>query len=211
MCPSKPGFYSRHIAPYLVHGACSLGVIAEQRRKIVPKAAGVVLEVGIGSGLNVPHYDPGKVRAVIGIDPDPKLNEIGRKRWDNADFEIEVRQESAEDMSLETASADTALVTYSFCTIPRPELALAEIRRVLKPGGRLLFCEHGRSTNPGTVKWQDRLNPLWKKLAGGCNLNRNIAGLIQDAGFEISSLENYTLPHTPALIGFHYRGEAIPS
>lgn len=215
MCPScppkaKPGFYSRHIAPYLVHGACSLGIITEQRKKVVPLASGVVLEVGIGSGLNVPHYDPARVKSVIGVDPDAKLHAIGQTRMHNAAFPLEVLAESAEEMSLETGIADTALVTYSFCTIPHPEKALAEIRRVLKPGGRLLFCEHGRSTKPSTAKWQDRINPIWKRFAGGCNINRNIAELISGAGFEITELENYSLPQTPSIIGFHYRGAATP-
>ena len=208
MCPSKPGFYTRNIAPYLVHGACALGVITEQRQKIVPMATGDVLEVGIGSGLNIPHYDASKVRSVIGIDPDPKMYEIGRSRRENAGFALEVLQESAEDMPLESASIDTALVTYTFCSIPNPDRALGEIRRVLKPSGKLLFCEHGRSTNPGTALWQDRFNPIWKRLAGGCNINRNMAELISGAGFNIDELKNYSLAGTPGIVGFHYRGSA---
>jgi len=208
MCVPKPGFYTRNIAPYLIHGACALGIITEQRRKIVPLATGNVLEIGIGSGLNIPLYDANKVKSVIGIDPDPKMNAIGKSRLENADFDLQVLQESAEQMPLESKTIDTALVTYSFCSIPKPELALAEIRRVLKPGGRLLFCEHGRSTNPGTAKWQDRVNPIWKSLAGGCNINRNMAELISGAGFNINDLENYSLTGTPGIVGFHYRGSA---
>jgi len=208
MCPSKPGFYSRHIAPYLVHGACSLGIITEQRQKVVPLASGNVLEVGIGSGLNIPHYDASKVKSVIGVDPDPKMYEIGESRRQHAVFNLEVLQQGAEDMPLESASIDTALVTYTFCSIPEPDLALAEIRRVLKPTGTLLFCEHGRSTNASTAKWQDRVNPIWKSLAGGCNINRNMADLISGAGFKIDELNNYSLSGTPGLVGFHYRGSA---
>lgn len=208
MCPPNPGFYDRHIAPWLVHGACSLGVITEQRQKVVPLAEGDILEVGIGSGLNIPHYDADKVKSVIGVDPDPKMYEIGRSRRENAEFPLEVLKESAEKLSLESESIDTALVTYSFCTIPDPASALSEIRRVLKPTGRLLFCEHGRSTNPGTARWQDRLNPFWKRLAGGCNINRDMSGLIRGAGFSLETIENYSLPGTPGFVGFHYRGSA---
>jgi len=208
MCPSKPGFYTRNIAPYLVHGACALGIITEQRRKVVPLATGNIVEIGIGSGLNIPHYDASKVKSVIGIDPDPKMYEIGQSRRKNANFELEVLQESAEDMPLDNASIDTVLVTYSLCSIPAPDKALSEIRRVLKPQGQLLFCEHGRSTSARTAIWQDRLNPIWNRVAGGCNINRNMADLISDAGFNISELENYSLTGTPGIVGFHYRGSA---
>ena len=208
MCPSKPGFYTRNIAPYLVHGACALGVITEQRQQIVPLSTGDVLEVGIGSGLNIPHYDLTKVKSVTGVDPDPKLYQIGQSRMEAADFNLEVLQQGAEDLPMEDATFDTALVTYTFCSIPEVERALTEIRRVLKPSGKLLFCEHGRSTNPGTALWQDRFNPIWKRLAGGCNINRNMAELISGAGFNIDELKNYSLPGTPGIIGFHYRGSA---
>ena len=210
MASACASLYERYLAPRLVHGACSLNVIAEQRRRVVPRAEGVVLEVGIGSGLNLPHYDASRVTRVIGVDPDATLLRIGRKRLQAAPFEIEVLRGSAEDMPLEAATADTALVTYTLCTIPEVERALVDIRRVLKPEGRLHFCEHGRSHNPRAAKWQDRLTPLWRRMAGGCHLNRPVSRLIEAAGFTIESVDNYKLPLAPELIGFHYLGTARP-
>lgn len=210
MTSACAGFYDRHLAPRLVHGACSLNVITQQRRRVVPRAEGVVLEVGIGSGLNLPHYDPARVARVVGVDPDAALLRIGRRRLKDRPFEIEVHRGSAEDMPLETDMADTALVTYTLCSISDVERALAEIRRVLKPQGRLLFCEHGRSHSPGAAKWQDRLTPLWKRMAGGCHLNRNVSRLIENSGFAVEFVDNFKLPLTPGLIGFHYLGTARP-
>ncbi len=209
--PGEPrGLWRQYVVPRLVHGACSLRVITEQRRRIVPEAEGVVLEVGIGSGLNLPHYDAAKVRRVIGIDPDPRLLAMSETRRRAAPFEVQVIEAGAEAMPLEDDLADTALVTYTMCSIAEVARALEEVRRVLKPSGRLLFCEHGRSDRPSTAKWQDRLNPLWRAVAGGCNLNRDVTRLVEDAGFEIAFLDNYTLPGTPGLLGFQYLGSARP-
>ena len=211
MRKDTPGFYDRHIAPRLVHCACSLKPISAQRAKVVPHAEGVVLEIGIGSGHNFKFYDPGKVCRVIGIDPDATLTKIARKRTENANIEVEILQQGAEAMTLDDNLADTAIITYAMCTIPQVEAALGEVRRVLKPSGRMFFVEHGRSSKPSTAKWQDRINPVWKALAGGCNLNRNIARLVSSNGFTLETIETYKLPMTPAVLGFHYRGSARPN
>ncbi len=204
------GFYDRFIAPRLVHCACSLKPIRKQREKVVPRAQGVVLEVGIGSGHNLAYYDPEKVTRIIGIDPNPTLTAIAKRRIETTRLKVEIIQQGAEQIPLPEDLADTAVITYSMCTIPDAAAALREVHRVLKPSGRLLFVEHGRSTQLSTAKWQDRLNPLWNRLAGGCNLNRNVAKLIADNGFNLDEIETYTLPLTPAILGFHYRGTAKP-
>ena len=209
--PEKtPGFYDRYIAPRLVHCACSLKPISKQRATIVPRAEGVVLEVGIGSGHNLSHYNPQKVIRIIGVDPSPTLTDIARRRVTTTGLDVEIIRRGAEEMPLPDDLADTAVITYSMCTIPDVAAALHEVHRVLKPSGRLLFVEHGRSTRLTTAQWQDRLTPIWNRLAGGCNLNRNIARLVSDNGFALDEIETYKLPLTPALLGFHYRGTAKP-
>ncbi len=210
MASACTAFYERHLAPRLIHGTCSLGAISRQRRRIVPRAEGVVLEAGIGSGLNLPHYDRARVTRLIGVDPDAALLRLGRQRMRAAPFDIEILRTCAEDMPLETGTVDTALATYTLCSIAEVERALAEIRRVLKPQGRLLFCEHGRSHNSGPALWRDRLTPVWKRLASGCHLNRNISRLIENAGFRIESVDTFKLAMAPELVGFHYLGSARP-
>ncbi len=205
------GFYDKYIASRLVHCACALPNIRAQRAQLVPQAEGVVLEVGIGSGHNLPFYDASKVHRLIGIDPNPTLIAMARKRAAAHDIPVELLPQGAEAMPLEDNLADTAVITYAMCTIPEVAAALSEVRRVLKPGGRLLFVEHGRADRPSVARWQDRLNPLWSALAGGCNLNRNIADLVRHNGFHLERLETYKLPLTPAIVGFHYRGSARPA
>lgn len=203
-------FYDRHIVPRLIDGACSIPSVTDQRRRVVPQAEGVVLEIGIGSGLNLRHYDRAKLDRVIGVDPDQKMLVLARARAAELGIEADLYQASAEEMPLEANSVDTALVTYALCSIPRAGAALGEVRRVLRTGGRLLFCEHGRSNRASTAKWQDRLTPVWKRLSGGCHLNRDLAALIGDAGFEMLSLENFKLPYIPETVSFHYVGAARP-
>ncbi len=210
MAAAATGFYGRQIAPRLLHGGCSLRPITQQRRRLVPQASGVVVEIGIGSGLNLPHYDPARVSRVIGVDPDPVLLRMGRERVEAASFEVDIFPVSAEDIPVETGTADTVLATYTFCSLRDVEGVLTELKRVLKPGGQLLFCEHGRSHHPGTAKWQDRFTPMWRLLTGGCSLNRNVSRLIANSGFRIVSVDNYVLPLTPEVLGFHYLGMAVP-
>ncbi|REK27344.1 MAG: SAM-dependent methyltransferase [Planctomycetota bacterium] len=204
------GFYARHIEPRLVSCLCGMNVISEQRRNVTPLAGGRVLEVGFGSGLNLPHYDAEKIDHLWALEPSETMRSLAAKRMAAAPFPIELLDLPGEEIPLDDDSADTVVITYTMCTIPDAAAALAGIRRVLKPGGRMLFCEHGRAPDEGVARWQDRLDRMWGRLAGGCHLNRDIAGLILDAGFEIDRIETGYLRRTPRLLGFNYWGVALP-
>ena len=206
----KEGLFDRFISPWLVHGACSLPPISEQRQKIVPLAQGVIVELGMGSGLNMPFYDADKVVKLIGIDPSNALMNKAHASAKTMPFDVDLHIVGAENIPLEDKSVDTVLVTYSFCTIPDNVSAVHEARRILKPGGRLLFSEHGLSDKTSTAKWQNRLNSLWGKVAGGCHLNRNVESLLLNEGFEILDLEKKRMTGVPGLLGFNYRGIAKP-
>lgn len=201
------GFYARHILPCCLDKACSIGPIDKQRAKIVPLAKGRVLEIGIGSGLNLPHYDAANVSTVIGVDPDAHIWARSKSRRDAAEFPIERIGLSGEDIPMESDTADTVVVTYSLCTIPDPVKALHEMRRILKPGGDILFCEHGRAPDTSVVKWQNRIDPLWSKIAGGCHSGRDIPDLISQAGLEIIELNQQYIPG-PKVLSYNYWGRA---
>ncbi len=207
----RGNWYDRLVSPWLIHGACSLPPIAAQRQKIVPLAEGVVVEPGMGTGLNLPFYDPRKVKKLIGIDPGLALRGRAKRLAEQGPFDVDLYVESAEQLTLEDNSADTFVLTYSLCTIPDNVAAVREARRVLKPGGRLLFSEHGISDRAGTQKWQNRFNPFWKKIAGGCNLNRNVEQLLLAEGFVIKEIEKKKMPGVPGVLGFNYRGVAVPA
>jgi len=179
-----------------------------ERARLVSLASGTVLEVGIGSGLNLPFYGPGVTR-LYAVDPSVALCRLGRRRVKDARFPVEFLAASGEHIPLEDAMADTVVTTWSLCTIPDSARALGEIRRVLKPGGRLIFIEHGRAPDPGVEAWQRRLNPMWRRLAGGCNMNRQIDDLIVGAGFRITRIER-GYGGGPKLLGYLYKGVAEP-
>lgn len=202
------GFYDKYILPHMINCACGTKPVTRQREKVVPLASGTVLEIGIGTGLNLRHYDGDKVDRVIGLDPSEESWKIARKRNPKLPFELEFIGLSGEQIPLPDNSVDTVMVTYSLCTIPEPTLALEGMRRVLKPGGKLVFCEHGEAPDPGVRMWQDRINPLWKAIAGGCNLHRPIPRLVEDSGFVIASMDTMYLPGTPRIAGFNYWGVA---
>jgi ubiquinone/menaquinone biosynthesis C-methylase UbiE len=179
-----------------------------RREKIVPLARGRVLEVGVGSGLNLPFYDADKVTRVWGLDPSPEMIRMARTVAEAAPFEVEFVGLPIEKIPLDDGTVDTVVVTYTLCTIPDPEPALWQMARVLKPGGELIFCEHGLAPDPGVRRWQDRINPIWKRLGGGCHLNRDIPELIRRGGFQIRDLETMYLPGwRPA--SFNYWGTAV--
>lgn len=201
------GFYDKHLLPRLVHFTCGQGPAMRQRQKVVPQATGKVLEIGIGSGLNMPFYDSRKVTHLWGLDPSADMWSIAQKHASEHHLDAEFLQSGAENIPLDNDSADTVLMTYTLCTIPDVEAALEEIRRVLKPGGRLIFCEHGKAPDASVARWQNRLNPIWMKLSGGCNLNRPVPGLLAQAGFKTRDLNTMYLPGwKPAT--FNYWGTA---
>jgi len=202
------GFYARHILPVVINCACGAKPIRYQRRKIVPRAEGVVLELGFGSGLNLPYYDASRVSRVYALEPEEGMLARARKVAAKAPVPIEILPERAEALSLPAASVDTVLVTYSLCTIPDPVAALEGARRALKPGGKLLFCEHGLAPDEKVRRSQNSVEPVWKSIAGGCHLTRNIPALVARGGFHIDDMETMYLPSTPRFAGFNYWGAA---
>ena len=201
------GIYDRYVLPKLVHFTCRQNPAMRQREKVVPLASGRVLEIGIGSGLNIPFYDAHKVEHLWGLDPSAEMWSIARKSAAAHHLLAEFIQAGAESIPLDENSADTVVMTFTMCTIPDVPAALQEIRRVLKPSGRLIYCEHGRAPDASVQRWQERLNPVWKVFAGGCNLNRPIPELLAQAGFKSGDMQTMYLPGwKPAT--FNYWGTA---
>lgn len=202
------GFYEKFVLPRIITCACGAKPIARQREKVVPNAVGTVLEIGIGPGLNLPYYDSAKVDRLIGLDPSEESWQLAGKRAANLDFDVEFIGLPGEEIPLDENSVDTVLVTYSLCTIPDPITALQGMARVLKPGGVLLFSEHGKAPDAKVQEWQDRVNPLWRRMLGGCNINRDIPQLLSDGGFTVTELDNAYMPSTPKIAGYTYWGSA---
>jgi ubiquinone/menaquinone biosynthesis C-methylase UbiE len=201
-------FYDKYILPKFLNCACGTKPINYQRDKIVPLAKGIVLDIGIGSGLNIPFYNKSNIDHLYGLDPSEELLKIAKPLAKKNELEIEFLQCGAEAIPLPDQSIDTVLITYTMCTIPDIKLSNSEIMRVLKPEGQLLFCEHGLAPDKNIAKWQRRINPIWSKIAGGCNLNRDIPKLITSSGFKISNMEEMYLPSTPKFAGYNYWGVA---
>ena len=202
------GFYGRRILPRLIDFGMRSRRLAGLRERLVGEAQGRVLEIGIGSGLNLPFYRR-EVEAVLGIDPSPELLARARRQAAWVHFPIELRRGSAEELPLDDASVDSVVTTWTLCSVADPTRALGEIRRVLRPGGALLFLEHGQAPEPGVARWQDRLTPLWRKFAGGCHLDRPIGQLIGAAGLRLAALDTGYLVEGPRPFTFHYRGRAL--
>jgi len=202
------GFYSRYILPNIISCGCGMRSMREKRQALAPRAAGVVRKLGLGSGHNLPFYDPQRVTKVFGLEPEPGMLAKARRRVKKAAVDVELLPEKAENVSLPDGSVDTVLVTFSLCTIPDVRAALRGARRVLKPGGRLLFCEHGRSPDADVFARQQRLEPTWKRLFGGCHLTRDIPGSVRAAGFHIEELESGYMPKAPKVGGYVYEGMA---
>lgn len=202
--------YDRYILPKLLTCACSSPPMMKQRAKIVPQAEGRVLELGIGMGLNLGFYDPSKVTGVIGVDPAPELRAAAQAAPRPPGLEVQVVDGTAEALPFENASFDTVVCTFTLCSVHTPAAALAEARRVLKPAGRLLFCEHGAAPDADVARWQRRIEPVWKRIAGGCHLTRPVASAIKASGFTMESLATMYVPRTPRFAGWNEWGAARP-
>lgn len=204
------GFYAHYILPRLTDLAMRNKESAGLRAAWIPHARGEVLEVGIGSGLNLPFYSP-DVQRVHGVDPSVELQRMARKRAAAGPLKVELLSQSAEEpLPLANESIDTVVVTWSLCSIADAPKALRQMKRVLKVSGRLIFLEHGRAPDPGVVAWQDRLTPIWKRIAGGCHLNRKIDEIITAAGFQIVELKTCYLPG-PRPMTYTYQGFGQPA
>ena len=184
------GLYDRYILPHLIDLACGMGAVMKARSQIVPQAHGRVLEIGIGSGLNLAFYDPAKVQQIVGVDPSADMQALARERAAKISIPVEMIALELGQIQAPAASFDSIVCTFTLCTIPDAVAALKEMRRVLKPGGRLWFCEHGKAPDLPVLRWQNRLTPIWKPLAGGCHLNRDIPALITEGGFNIGELQS---------------------
>lgn len=201
------GFYDRHILPHLIDCACGMGHVMKARAQLVPLAHGQVLEIGIGSGLNLEFYDPNKVSRIVGVDPSAAMQDLARKRAAGIGIAVEMIALELGQIQAADGSFDSIVCTFTLCTIPDAVAALKEMRRVLKPGGQLYFCEHGLAPEASVQRWQQRLTPLWKPLAGGCHLDRDIPALLLAGGFQVRQLDTGYLPG-PRPMTYIYRGWA---
>jgi ubiquinone/menaquinone biosynthesis C-methylase UbiE len=201
------GFYGDWVVPRILNLAMGMKFLAEERRKCLTGVRGKVLEVGFGAGHNLPFY-PAEVEKLVAIDPSKQGAKLARKRIAAAPFPVEYAPLEGEKIDAPDASFDAVVSTFTLCSIPDPTAALRQIRRVLKPGGKLFLIEHGRSADPKIERWQDRMNGVQKTLFGGCHLNRNIEALVREAGFTFDRVDKYYLPKQPRMVAFLTRGVA---
>lgn len=200
--------YDRYILPRLLKCACSAPGIMEQRAAVVPGARGKVLELGIGMGLNLRFYDPSKVEGVTGVDPAAELRAIAEAAPHDPKLAVKVEDGTAEALPFADGSFDCVVCTFTLCSVHTPAKALSEARRVLKPGGRFLYCEHGLAPDAGVAKWQRRIEPVWKRIAGGCHLTRPVTASIEAAGFKVKRRESKYMEKAPRFAGWVEWGEA---
>jgi len=200
-------FYDKHCLPHFINCACGMKAIDRLRAEVVPQAKGNVLEIGMGSGLNLKHYDREKVSMVWGLEPSEGMRRKAQKNLAESQLNIEWLDLPSEQIPLDDNSADTVVLTYTLCTIADWQSALSEMRRVLKPKGQLLFSEHGEAPDENVRKWQARINPYWGKIAGGCHLNRRIPDLITTGGFNIQQLDQRYIKG-PKIATYQYYGFA---
>jgi len=200
-------FYEERVLPRMINVACGSKPTRKQREKIVPRAFGDVLEIGLGGGLNLPFYDRDKVRKVFGLEPSAGMRRSAAANIEASGLDVEVIDLPGEEIPLDDNSVDSVLVTYTLCTIPDAVTALQGMRRVLKPNGRLFFCEHGKAPDNDVHRWQNRLNVGWRFFAGGCNMNRDIPTLLQNGGFQIEDDNRMYIPGIRAL-SYNFWGAA---
>jgi ubiquinone/menaquinone biosynthesis C-methylase UbiE len=202
------GLYRDHTVPWLTHLSMQHARLVPYRTRVVSGAIGRVLEIGIGSGLNLPFYGQ-NVKQIVGVEPSPRLLDMARKATTQSSRPVELVEGTGEAIPIESACIDSVVTTWTMCSIPNLDRALAEMRRVLRPGGSLLFVEHGCAPEPRVRWWQDHLTPVWKCLSGGCHLNRAIENLVQGAGFRIEHIEKGYM-RGPKALTFMYEGRARP-
>jgi len=199
------GIYEKYLLPKLLNIAMKAPAMTEIRKKLVPMAEGKVLEIGIGSGLNLPFY--GRQVEITGLDPSLELQAYARDVAEKNGVSVDFLSEGGEEIPADNNTFDTVLMTWTLCTIPEPGKALAEIRRVLKPHGKVVFAEHGAAPDPVVAKWQNRINPIWNAIGGGCHLNRQIESLYEEGGFIFEDIERGYI-EGPKFATYNYRGIA---
>ena len=199
-------WYDRHILPWLIDFGCGRPMVQARRRALVPQARGKVLEIGMGTGRNLPFYDRSRITQLVGVDPALQMHSLAQRRSAQAGLDGEVVGLTAERLPLPDESFDTVVCTYTLCSIAHPVAALREVWRVLKPGGQFLFCEHGRAPDASVARWQTRIQPLWTPMMGGCHLDRDVPALLREAGLQAEVDQGY-LPG-PKLLTYHYWGRA---
>jgi ubiquinone/menaquinone biosynthesis C-methylase UbiE len=200
-------FYSNVIFPRILDLSMSSSTLTPHRQEILAEVEGEVLEIGFGTGLNLPYYPP-TVRKLVAVDPNPTMKRLAQKRIDASKIEVEFCQLSGESLPMENQRFDTVVSTWTLCSIPNLEQALSEIYRVLKPGGRFYFIEHGLSGDRAVQVWQHRLTPIQKRIGDGCHLNREMERAIAKANFRFERLERLYLENTPKILGYLYKGVA---
>ncbi|MFQ3584227.1 MAG: class I SAM-dependent methyltransferase [Cyanobacteriota bacterium] len=202
--------YRRVIFPRLLDLSLSGELVGCYRRELLANVQGAVLEIGFGTGLNLPHY-PQHIENITALDPNPGMGSLARRRIACSSIAVDWQEGDAQELPFPNQSFDSVVSTWTLCSIPDLARALQEIQRVLRGGGKLFFLEHGLSEDPKVQRWQNRLNPIQKVIADGCNLNRDMAQLIREAGFQFEELERFYMPNEPKFIGYIYRGIAIPA
>lgn len=199
--------YDRYFLPYLIDWTCGSRIFDRQRQKVIPQARGRVLEVGLGTGRNLRHYDSTQLEAFHGLEPSLHMHHLADKRARRVGLEIQTLALSAEEIPMPDASFDTVVTTFTLCTIPDPVKALKEMWRVLSPGGQLLYAEHGLAPDARVQRWQHRTTTWWKHISGGCHLDRDIPALLDAGGFSIRSGQAAYLSG-PKVFMYNYWGVA---
>jgi SAM-dependent methyltransferase len=201
-------WYDAHIVPRFIRCACGTEQIMELRGEVVPHACGKVFELGCGGGLNQRYYDAARVTGFSGVDPSPKLLDYAREQAGRKGWQVDIRAGTGEDIPFADASFDTVVSTFTLCSVQDQAKTIAELRRVLKPGGTLLFLEHGRAPDAGVRRWQERIEPVWKRLAGGCHLTRPVTGALEAGGFKVEPAGQSYMPKVPRFAGWMEWGSA---